>query len=281
MKISAVFLAFVSSALGADILGVFFIPSISHQLFYRALMKELNNRGHNLTIFTTDPINDPSMKNYSEYDLSYYYPTWQKRFDMASDAASILRVVPELFYWEFTDSTNEMCELYLSDPNVQKVIKQGAVYDLVIVEFGVQPCIYAFASLSKTNTFMGIFSFSLGAIVQSNIGNTASAAYLPDPFLPYLDHLTLPQRLRTFIFQSFSWLYYWYVHRDHLKIVRKHFGPDTPSLIEFERNVSAILTNTHFTATFPRPAVPNYVNVGGPAFHLQHWTPKPLAHVSM
>lgn len=269
----------VCSASSADILGVFFIPSISHQFFYRALMKELNLRGHNLTILTTDPINDPSMKNYAEVDLGYYYPKWRKRFDMASDAASILRVVPELFYLEFTDSTNEMCELFLSDPNVQRIIQSGPVFDLVIVEFGIMPCNYAFATLSKNRAFMGIFSFSLGSIVQSNIGNTASTAYLPDPFLPYLDHMTLPQRLRNFVFQCVTWMYYWYVHRDHLQIARKHFGADTPSLIEFERNVSAIMTNTHHTVTFPRPAGPNYIDIGGTAFHLHHWTPTVLPQV--
>lgn len=243
-------------------------------------MKELNNRGHNMTVVTTDPIGDPNLKNYEEIDISYYYPRWRKRFDMASDAAAILRVIPEFFFWDFTESTNEMCELYLSDPNIQKIIKNGPAYDLVIVEFGVQPCIYAFGSMSKTGTYMGIFSFSLGAIVQSNIGNTASAAYLPDPFMPCLDHMTLPQRLRNFIFQSFTWLYYLYVHRDHWNIAKKHFGPDVPSMIEFERNVSAVMTNNHFTTTFPRPAVPNYVDIGGPAFHLHGWTPKKLPQVS-
>jgi len=270
-----------SSAQAANILAAFFIPSISHQYFYKALMQELNARGHNLTILTTDPINDSTKKNYTEIDLSYYYPEWNRRFDMASDAASVLRIVPELFYWDFTESTNEMCELYFSDPKVKKIIENGAAFDLVIVEFGAQPCLYAFASLSKTESLIGLFSFSLGTIVQSNIGNTASAAYLPDPFLPYLDHMTLPQRLRVFVFQSFTWLYYWYVHRDHMGIARKHFGPNLKSLIEYERNVSAIMTNTHYTATFPRPAVPNYVDIGGPAFHLYHWKPKPLPQVSL
>ena len=39
----------------AKILGIFPTPSISHQVVFRALMKDLSQRGHQLTILTTDP----------------------------------------------------------------------------------------------------------------------------------------------------------------------------------------------------------------------------------
>lgn len=214
---AAVSCAHVCSA--ANILGVFPIPSYSHQIVYRALTLELNRLGHNLTVVTPDPVKNSNLTNYHEIDVSFYYEHWNRRFDMASDAAKFLRWFPELFLLAFTDSMHEMCEMYLSDPNVNRLIKENRKFDLFITEFGVGACFYAFSKLSNYN-FIGIFSFSTTVIVHSDIGNIASASYLPDPFLPFLDRMSFAERLRTAIFQISSWAYYGYVINDHTKIAR-------------------------------------------------------------
>lgn len=263
---------------GANILAIFPVPSYSHQIVYRALTLELNKRGHNLTIVTPDPVNNPNLTNYHEIDVSFYYEHWNRRFDMASDAAKILRILPELFLVAFSDSMHEMCEMYLSEPHINRMIQQNQKFDLFITEFGVGACFYAFSKLSDYK-YIGIFSFSHTVIVHTDIGNPATASYLPDPFLPFLDRMVFWERFRTFLFQIASWATYAFVMWDHTNIARKYFGEDLPHLVEFERNVSVIFTNTHFTTTFPRPLVPNFVDIGGPPFHFHGRTPGTLPKV--
>ncbi|PSN34571.1 Ecdysteroid UDP-glucosyltransferase [Blattella germanica] len=56
-----IFLNIMSSSYGARILGIFPVPSISHQLQFQAIMKTLAARGHQVTVISTDPLKVPSL----------------------------------------------------------------------------------------------------------------------------------------------------------------------------------------------------------------------------
>ncbi|KAL0275736.1 UNVERIFIED_CONTAM: hypothetical protein PYX00_003507 [Menopon gallinae] len=270
------FLACVlASSEAARILAVFPAPSVSHQIVYRSYVLELLKRGHNLTVVTTDPIRDPTLKNYREIDVSFYYKRWNSRFQFASDSAKFIRLVPEVFLIAFAETMNEICDMYLSHPEVLKIIRDKEEFDLFVVEFGVSGCFYPFARLSRNN-YLGIFSMSQMTVVHSNIGNPATASYLPDALLGQYVPLGFWQRLRATIFQAVQWVVYHRLMTEHTAIARKYFGDDMPSTVVYERNVSAILLNNHFTMTFPRPLVPNVIDIGGPAVHLLRRAPQDL-----
>lgn len=61
----------------ANILGFFGVPSISHQQVYQVIWKELSLRGHNVTVVTPNPLNDPSLTNLTEIDVSYSYEAFR------------------------------------------------------------------------------------------------------------------------------------------------------------------------------------------------------------
>lgn len=46
-------------------------PFYSHQVVYRSLNLALHKRGHELVVFTTVPMKDPTLKNYTEIDMSH------------------------------------------------------------------------------------------------------------------------------------------------------------------------------------------------------------------
>jgi len=82
-------------------------------------------------------------------------------------------------------------------------------------------------------------------------------------------------------------LYYWTsssflrfrYHFSHLKrqdaISKKYFGNDTPYVGDLEKNVSLVLTNTHYTTGVIRPLVPAIIEIGGPPLHLPPVKPLP------
>lgn len=55
----------------ANILGYFPSVSVSHHMTFRPVYKELSLRGHNVTVMTALPLNDPSLTNLTEIDLGF------------------------------------------------------------------------------------------------------------------------------------------------------------------------------------------------------------------
>lgn len=271
-------IALSSCAKTAKILAIFPTPSISHQIVYRNLMLELNKRGHELTIMTPDPINNSSLKNYREIDVSYSYDYMRKKFDYSSDDNRLIRWFPEIFLLVSIEVVRDFCEMYLSNEEMLKIIKDDQKFDLLIVEWGIAPCMYAYNK--KADAMMGIISLQLGSMAQIAMGSTSNPAYVPEIGFDYTDHMTFPQRLRNTLFHLAAFAYVKFTLYDQDKIVKKYFGENTPSLFDTERQVSAILTNTHFSNLIPRPNVQNVIPIGGPPFHLLGKTPNPLPEVS-
>lgn len=67
----------IKSSYGSDILVIISTPSFSHQAPLRPIWKELALRGHNVTLITTDPMNNSSLA-IKEIDISYGYQIIQK-----------------------------------------------------------------------------------------------------------------------------------------------------------------------------------------------------------
>ena len=59
-------------------------------------------------------------------------------------------------------------------------------------------------------------------------------------------------------------------------IMRQHFGNNLPRVEDIIKNTSLVLVNHHFSLAFPRPYLPNMVEIGG--YHIN--PPKPLPTVS-
>ena len=80
---------------GARILAVIPTHSYSHQQNYRPILVELANRGHEVVVVTTHPLNDPTIKNYKEISVENLMPPlraldfvtlrWQKTWLGLSD----------------------------------------------------------------------------------------------------------------------------------------------------------------------------------------------------
>lgn len=112
------------------------------------------------------------------------------------------------------------------------------------------------------------------------VGNPNPYAYVPDPLLDYGDKMDFWERMWNTIVGTFWRLgrQYYYLP-GHDTIMRKHFNDsdDLPSVAEIELTTSLVLLNHHFSISYPRPLVPNLVQVGG--MHVQ--APKKLPQVEL
>lgn len=160
----------------------------------------------------------------------------------------------------------------LKDPSVKHLMDYEQ-FDLVLAETFVTEALYGLAQHFNA-PIIGISSFSTISWVDALVGNTSPLSYLPHPFLPYTSKMTFAERfynLGISIFEKFRYTTY---HIPKQRAIYNTYFPNaTLTFDEMLKNFSLILLNQHFSLTYPRPYVPNMIEVGG--LHVQQ-EPDPL-----
>lgn len=129
--LSLVLLTLSGTIESANILGFFSIPSISHQIVYQPIWKELSLRGHKVTVVTPNPLNDPTLTNLTEIDVSYSYEFFKnlttKAFSGSLDHWSMERV-----YHSMVIGTNDA---QFNHPQVKELLEDDSkTFDVVLAE---------------------------------------------------------------------------------------------------------------------------------------------------
>jgi len=126
----------------ARILAIIPIPSYSHQIPYRPIWITLSQRGHEVVVITTDPINDPSLTNLTEINFKSNYEVI-KNLDFTKIEDSWINVEREQM-WPLSQ---KVVENVYNHPEVRKmyVTASNKKFDVVIVETIKSPGLYALA----------------------------------------------------------------------------------------------------------------------------------------
>lgn len=166
----------------------------------------------------------------------------------------------------------------LNQQVVQDLIKSKQNFDVVFTEcfFGVESTV----ALGTVFNAPVIALSSLGSTIYIDefMSNMVLTSYYPHFALPYSSHMGLLQRLHnTVVVDIIKFLYFNIQLPYQEKIMKKYFHT-TQSLTEMMTNVSLVLVNTHFSVAFPRPLVPNVIEIGG--MHIQNDTKASLPKVT-
>lgn len=152
IDIFSIFVSFflIDTIYAKRILVISNVPSYSHQITYRALCLELQNRGHEMVVVTTDPIKNSSLANYTEISLNHFYYDFYSELKKCgytglTEASMELPFTGvERFLWcayhifnRETFNYPEMKKLYAADSNEH--------FDAVIVATIGNPSLNAFA----------------------------------------------------------------------------------------------------------------------------------------
>ncbi|XP_069686785.1 UDP-glycosyltransferase UGT5-like [Periplaneta americana] len=270
MKVYYVFLKLVicfTSANTARILGVFPIPSFSHHIVHRAVMKELHSLGHHVVVVTSHPMQDSSLQNYTEIDISDTELYWSKRFGTDKDDDPYQKK----FIWNILQITEYMCTIIYNNQQLQKILLEQN-FDLVIVEWHSAPCTYGY-SYFLSSPLIGISSTGTYDSGHDSVGNPTHPAYIPNAVLPHTDHKTFWERISS-VWNAlwFRWLWHTIILPSHDAIARQQFGDSMPHIGDIEKNLSLLILTLDSLSLYTRPNVPAIVEIRG--LHLQQ--PKPL-----
>ncbi|XP_058453428.1 UDP-glycosyltransferase UGT5-like [Malaya genurostris] len=254
---------FVGCSDSANILAIFPVPFKEHQLSYRPLIEQLANRGHHITLLTTDPIdlritrNGSLAKSIEQIDLSFVYnlPILEDLYKTNLGARNMLRNVFNVM--------RKISEAELKHPLVQELIQGSAKFDIVMVEW---------SGVSLMNAFAHHFDAPLvgisngGAYINAHeaLGNPNHPIGYPSIFMPFTEDLSLLQRISSVFFTIWYRFYYYTeeIPKQNL-IASENFGSDLPDLFEIERKADLLLINSYQTLGNVRPVGPTTIYLGG------------------
>ncbi|XP_066999951.2 UDP-glucosyltransferase 2 isoform X1 [Anabrus simplex] len=251
----------------ARILGIFPTASISHQLPMQAIMKALAARGHQVTVISPNPLPDPPT-NYTDVDLSFSYEYFHSRFDFAR----LPIMTGEEFVIAVSTYAIDLCDAQLSSKPLQDFIRtNNETFDMVIYEPLTYQCYFGLYHKVGSPPLVGVLSLGSPSPTLWAIGNPDHPAFSPHWINPFSDHMTFWERM--YSTSSKLWMNY-YMNYEVMpaqeKVMRKHFGSAPPPVAETERNKSLLLVYNHWSLDYPRPLLPNVVQITG--LHLKQST---------
>lgn len=263
-----VFSLLISNCIAANILGVILHTSYSHQVAFRPLWKQLSLRGHKVTVLTSDPINDPTLTNLTEIDLSVAYEMW--RSTDIIDYSEKNNVQNVLF--KLMEVGEKVIEAEMTVPAVQKLLNSNASFDLVIAE-PFYPIAMMF-SYKFNCPLVVAFSTDAPNSLHEMAGNFAHPLIHPTSTLPFDSPLDLFERIAS-VFGYFAEAIIGKIYAEHnTKLARKYLGeaiPAVPQISTEKASLFIFYLNSAFGIL--RPMLPVTVALGG-GTHVE--APKPL-----
>lgn len=106
--------------------------------------------------------------------------------------------------------------------------------------------------------------YHLIPFVYFQVGSPSPLSYVANTFLPFTDHMSLKERLINLAFATFERLFqdFYYLPKQ-TALYDKYFPHLQRNMYDVRKNAALVLLNTHVSLSFPRPYVPNQIEVGG------------------
>jgi len=173
----------------------------------------------------------------------------------------------------------KLCELLTQDKEFEKIIYSNKQqFDVIITSALFHDCVFGFSYVLDIPVIK-MCAFSGTKWMDGWVGNPSPYAYLPHIYSDYGDRMNFWQRTLNTLSEIYMKLgRIFYVIPQHDAILRKYFNSSNiPSISVLEKSTALLMINQHFSTGYPRPLMPNAVEIGG--IHIN--PPKKLNNVSM
>ncbi|XP_014289130.1 UDP-glucosyltransferase 2 [Halyomorpha halys] len=252
----------VSYCQGYNILVMMPFPMYSHTKSYLPLFLELAERGHNVTMVSQFPLKEP-VPNFNEVIVEDTMKKRMDKFDQRAMEWFLMKVLgPRLFCSFMLDSAleSESLTAFLKDTDSK--------FDMVITEtfFCQEPFIALGHKYGAVQVSVQTISLFMG--LARVTGNPHNPAYMPSSLFPLTHHMNFWERSKNtlvnfvdYIMCHTSWMYLDYWMRSRFE---QYPGfENLPPIMDMFKNVSLVLVDNQMAISYPRPYLPNVVEIGG------------------
>ncbi|KAH1022193.1 UDP-glycosyltransferase UGT5 isoform X2 [Dendroctonus ponderosae] len=248
----------------AKILFLSCTPARSHQKPFQVVWRALSQRGHDVHVLTPNPLNDPTLNNLTEYDLSDFYEDLKA---MKNDDIQYFLHRPTFFSSFVKDvvATKMFSRLYnktINHQETRRLLRENDRFDAVIVEW-IFPTLASIGAYYKA-PIIGITSLGAPLVALDSLGNPSHPLVAPEMNLPLKRDLSIKERLLSVLYAFYVRLYYWVVvlPRED-ENVKKHLSSELPYIGDIAKSLSLLLMNRNPVFHRVVPLNPNTIDLGG------------------
>lgn len=258
---------------GDRILFLLPIASKSHINVFDPLIRALGERGHEIVNLT--PMKSanmpPTVKEVQIYSVERIFGELGNPFEMRQ--MGNMRAFMNGSFNSLKDACNDL----LQTDTFQDLITNEK-FDLVIVDILMNYCMAGAVHILQAPSIM-VTTFAAPSFISSAIGNRLPPSFVADPFLSFTHKMDFVQRLSNLVLGTILQKITEYIYiTPSEKMYKEHLpnGTSLPGVSEIVANTSMVFMNSNFVYTFPRPLLPDCIEIGG-----MHTRPaKPLPKVS-
>ncbi|CAH0555383.1 unnamed protein product [Brassicogethes aeneus] len=242
----------------SKILGVFPMAAHSHYTLGFTLMKELAERGHEVTFITpyrhkedienlklvsveevVEGVTEQKKQLYNMHEWSFYY---QAKF--------ILNIG--------IDFTRKIFNI----KSVKDLLRSKEKFDVIIMENFINDAFIGLGNHFKAPVIL-IAPGPTTYLCNYFVSNPSPSSYVPNIASRFSSDMTLIERMKNLYYDILGeYLIHLYAIPKHNEIMQEYL-PGTPNLREIMSNVSLILTSSHVSINTPAPTVPAVKEIGG------------------
>ncbi|KAJ8948050.1 hypothetical protein NQ314_008476, partial [Rhamnusium bicolor] len=242
----------------ANILGIVGLPSYSHQVAFRPLWKELSLRGHNVTIITTDPVNDKRLSNLTEIDTKSMY-------EIVKSLGVAKAVSKEYSMWAWREFamkiSSTVSEQELSNKYVQELIhSKDKHFDVVLVEIFF-PEYLAFGRLYNCPTIL-ISSLGIVPYHHYKLGNPFNPILHHDYSAPFYGKLKFNERVLSTLYNFYVLYFDIYKELPLRQSILKKYFPDV------KETLNELLDNVDLTFITVNPVIQGVMALGSTTINI-------------
>ncbi|KAM7352222.1 UDP-glycosyltransferase UGT5-like isoform 2-T2 [Cochliomyia hominivorax] len=248
-----------------EILGIFPHFGYSHFKVFYPLLRNLAERGHNVTVITH--IKSPFSSSSSEGNYEELLLQGMQITNVASVNDMKPRTLKGLFS-EFIDLHNKgqmSCKMFYESGYVQEVLQrhEQQPYDLVITEYFNTDCQMVLPFLMKTPV-VGLSSCLLMPWHYDRILMPDTPSFVQSEFIGFRTPLNWHERLMNFIQAKFlTLLYRYYTNYHDNALIKQYLDIDVDVTQITKQYTRLILGNQHYSLMDLRPFTQQFIEVGG------------------
>ncbi|EDW38380.1 GL12043 [Drosophila persimilis] len=254
----------------SKILAVFPFTGRSQYIFAEQYLKELARRGHNVTVINTfgSDKNEPNFRVIGATKIH--------ELMAAFAAAGFSQPAGQ---WKMLSMTTEFLNMLtanvLEDAAVKALLESRETFDLLIMETVQNEALFGLGQHFGALT-IGISSYGTDRHIDELMGNISPLSYNPMLLSSRTEQMSYEERLWNVWEAAVVWLHKRLVHLPtQRQLYGKYFPQAQQSLEQVMDSFSLMLLGQHFSLSYPRPYLPNMIEVGG--LHLeQQRTVQPL-----
>ncbi|XP_035783931.1 UDP-glucuronosyltransferase 1A7-like [Anopheles albimanus] len=267
--LSLALLAVVALSDGYKILFLVPFPGPSHWLMMKHFIRELADRGHEVTCITAFKYGEPAPPRYTEVLIDPPYPI-RKTFPVeglfaASQSSDFEKLS---MYWNMGINTSR--HGLESEPVRQFIARRDLTFDLIVAEQFFQESWLMFAHQYDA-PIVTISTYGYSDFFDRIMGLRTPLSFVPHMIFSYEDDMNIVDRAHNLFISMYD---RYYRNRYYLpeqnRMAQEAFadwaaetGRSLPNVADLEKSISVILVNSHPVLNRPRPTIRGLVDIGG------------------